>query len=49
MNEYNFKHRDKGSNLIIKAKNMVIALTILDGLKTDPRNWKLITKENERV
>ena len=45
MNNYNFKHRKNGSNLIIEAKNMVIALTILDGLKTNPRNWELITKE----
>ena len=49
MKEYPFEHRTLKSTLTIKAKNMVIALTILDGLKTDPRNWKLITKENERV
>lgn len=49
MNNYKFKHRTNNSNLTIKAENLVIALGILDGLKTDPRNWKLITKEDERV
>lgn len=45
MNKYNFKHRTLKSNLIIQADDLVIALTMLDGLKTNPRNWELITKE----